>query len=149
MKREILIVSALLLLPAVFYAQADSASSKPAPTAQADQGPSLETFKDFLLLDNPDGRHIVVLRKSLVDSLAKDGSSFDTSAATTAGILYAARDGNTHDKNQLAAAGDNVAKRAGVRQFTRLSELFKDSLTPPKDWEDIPVVVVFWQDSAN
>jgi hypothetical protein len=98
----------------------------------------------FLVLDHADGRHIVVLKKAMIDSLGSSAGAFNATAATTAGILYSMRSGEPVAKADASRAGDEVASIAVVSHFNRLSELFQGNAQIPEGWGSVPVVVVSW-----
>lgn len=106
---------------------------------------TLEDHGRFLVLDYKDGRHIVVLKKAMVDSLESSAGSFNTAAATSAGILYFMRSGKPVSKSDASAAGNEVARMADVNQFKRLSQPFRGHVQVPEGWGDVPVVVVSWE----
>lgn len=112
-----------------------------------DPSATLRAYKEFLLLESVDERHIVILRAALVASMTGASESFERSAATIAGILYAARSGDAVNKADLAASGDDVASKATVRRLSRLSELV-GAMRVPVGWNDVPVVVVNWRNAA-
>lgn len=130
-----------------------------AGAAPAAAGPDLTVSSDamlttnqyFLLFDqidpgNAGARHVMVLRHSLVEKLRSPGKSipYDSDAAQTAGILYAARSGLPMDRTALSLAGYDVASRAIVRRFDNASDLL-GSITVPAGWNE-PIVAVTWQD---
>jgi hypothetical protein len=103
--------------------QTPNATNRPTAILYANQA--------FLVLESNDGRNIVILRAALVDSLITSTSdSFEHTAATTAGILFTVRGGTSVNKSVAAAAGDEVARKATVNRFLRISEFLGEHPKP-------------------